>query len=258
MADAPTPLLRVRPSDVAARALVVGDPARAEAAATRLDDAREVGRNREYATFTGRFAGTPVTVASHGIGAAGAAICFEELARAGARALIRAGTCGALRDDLDDGALVVATGAVRAEGLTPKLVPLGYPALADHRVVAALLAAAADAGAPGAVAGVVLTEDRFYPSAALPQDWRPWQESRVLAVEMETAALLVIAALHGIPAGAVLTVDGNPTRAKADMSGYDPHREVVARGVETMLGVAFEALVTLDVEIPPARAPDDA
>ncbi|MEJ2151139.1 MAG: hypothetical protein P8Z40_16945 [Chloroflexota bacterium] len=48
MADAEKtlPILKVRPADLAARALVVGDPERAAAAAALLDDAQEVGHFR--------------------------------------------------------------------------------------------------------------------------------------------------------------------------------------------------------------------
>lgn len=240
------PLLQVHPSDVARRALVVGDPARAEQAAAFLDAPRKVGANREYVAYTGDFGGHRMTVASHGIGAAGAGLCFEELARAGARILIRAGTCGALADGLADGSQVIATGAVRDEGLTPRLAPLGYPALADHRVVAALERAAGEAGAVRR-SGVVLTTDLFYPSEALGQSWGVWQKSRVLAVEMEAAALFVIAALHGLSAGAIFTVDGNPTRAAQDMSDYDPHRPIVSEGKQMMLAVALAALAALEI-----------
>ena len=159
--------------------------------------------------------------------------------------LIRAGTCGAVGSGIADGDAVIATGAVRDEGLTPRLVPLGYPALADHRIVAALAAAARDRGARFHT-GVVLSSDLFYPSAALGQDWRVWQASRVAAVEMEAAALFVVAALHGLAAGGVFCVDGNPTRAAADMSGYDPHRQVVADGVGRILHIALRALRDVD------------
>lgn len=235
------PLLRARAGDVGSRALVVGDPARAEQAAGLLRDARQVGANREYATYTGYAGERRVTVASHGVGSAGAGVCFEELARAGARVIVRAGTCGALQDGIDDGDLVIARGAVRDEGLTARLVPPGYPAVADHRLVAALEHAAGEAGAR-CHTGIVLSTDVFYPSAAMERSWTPWRASRVLAVEMEVAALFVVAALHGLAAAAVLTVDGNPTRAARDMSDYDPYRPVVAAGKERMLRAALAAL----------------
>ncbi len=244
MSQAMLPLLRLRPEDVAERVLVVGDPARAAKAAALLEDAVQVGDNREYATYTGHFAGQRVSVTSHGIGSAGAGLAFEELARGGARILIRAGTCGALQDEIVDGHAVIATGAVRDEGLTPRLVPEGYPALAHHEVIAALTDAATERGLTTHT-GIVLTSDLFYPSAALGQEWMVWQASRVKVVEMEAAALFVIAALHGAKAGALFAVDGNPTRAAQDMSQYDPHRAVVAEGVDNILRVAIEAIVRI-------------
>jgi uridine phosphorylase len=237
----------VRPSEVVARALVVGDPGRAEQAAGLLDSARQTATNREYTTYTGSFGGREITIASHGVGAAGAGVCFEELARAGVRAVVRAGTCGAVDDEIGDGDLVVATAAVRDEGLTPRLVPLSYPAAADPNLSAALRSRAEAASRP-VHSGIVLTSDLFYPSAALGQDWGIWKASRVLAVEMELAALYVVASLHGLAAGGVLTVDGNPTRAAQDMSEYDPYREVVREGTAAMLRVALEALAAFEPE----------
>ncbi len=241
MAEKELPLLCADPDDIASRVLVVGDPDRAADAARLLQQPRRVGANREYLTFTGEFAGRRVSIASHGVGAAGAGLCFEELARAGATTLIRAGTCGAIDDRLQDGALVIATGAVREEGLTPKLIPLSYPAIAHHELIAALQQAA-ERAAVEVSCGLVLTEDRFYPSAALGQDWRVWKASQLQVVEMETSALFIIAQLHGLRAGAIFTVDGNPTRAAEDMSEYDPHRRVVKDGKQQMLILALDAL----------------
>ena len=50
------PILGIRAGDVPQRVLLVGDPARAERAAKRLDDARELARSREYVSFGGTFA----------------------------------------------------------------------------------------------------------------------------------------------------------------------------------------------------------
>lgn len=245
------PIIGVLAGDVPARVLVVGDPARAERIAPRLEAARTVGRNREYLTIVGRHRGTDVAVVSHGVGSAGAAVCFEELCRSGARRLIRAGTCGGMQDHVLDGDLVIARGAVRDEGLTARLVPPTFPALADPDVVMALRAAAAgragsagERAVPPPVEGIVLTSDIFYPHDVLGSDLPMWQRAGVVAVEMEVAALLVVAHLHGAAAGAILTVDGNPlARGDAEMSGYDPHRTVVTDATELMIGIALDALV---------------
>ncbi len=239
------PTLRVAPEAIASRVLVVGDPARAAAAASLLDSVEQVGSNREFVTYTGSRGDQSISVCSHGVGSAGAGICFEELARADSRVLLRAGTCGAVQEDIADGDLVIASGAVRDEGLTPRLVPPGYPAVADHQVVAALERVAARRRLRWRT-GLALCTDLFYPSAALGLDWRPWQNSRVQAVEMELAPLFVVSTLHGIRAGGILTVDGNPTRSAEDMSDYDPYRRVVEEGVSRMLEIAIEALAEIE------------
>jgi uridine phosphorylase len=236
------PILAMSAHDVPERVLVVGDPARAERIAGGLAEARELGRNREYVTFVGRHGGEEIGVVSHGVGSAGATVCFEELCRGGARRLIRAGTAGGMQSDIRDGAIVVARAAVRAEGTTAHLVPAGFPAVADVDVITALRTHAAAAGRD-VTEGIVLTSDVFYPHAVLGSDLAMWQRAGVVAVEMECAALFVTASLHGARAGAILAVDGNPLAAgDDDMSGYDPHRDVVVEAIDQMVGIALDAV----------------
>jgi len=233
------PLLRATARDIAPVALVVGDPARAERAAALLDDVREVGRNREYLTITGRYAGRPVSIASHGVGAAGAAVCMEELLRAGVRRIVRAGTAGGLQPAVTDGALVVATGAVRDEGTSVRLVPAEYPALSDPTVVAALVAAAP----AGVHTGVVLTSDQFYPMPILGSSLQQWADAGCVAVEMELSVLLVLAGLRGVAAGGIFAIDGSPL-ASADMTEYSPHRDVVRDAADAAVRAGLDALTS--------------
>jgi uridine phosphorylase len=241
--DARLPILGVRAGDLPPRSLVVGDPARAEKAATRLDGARELARTREYVTFAGQHQGTRVAVVSHGVGSAGAAVCFEELYRAGAELVIRAGTAGGMQPDVLDGHLVVATSAVRADGYTQYVVPPEFPAVADHRCVDRLLTIGRAAGVE-LHNGIVLTLAPFYPHDVLGSSLSMWQEAGVVAVEMEAAALFVIASLHRAAAGAILAIDGNPLVEKDDtMEAYSPNRPIVHNAVEAMIGIALDALV---------------
>lgn len=237
------PILGVRGDQIPERVLVVGDPARAERLVSRLDDGKVVSRNREYVLVHGTHRGVPIGVVSHGVGSAGAGVCFEELCRGGAARIIRAGTCGGMQPSVRDGAIVIGRAAVREDGLTPRLVPPSFPAVADVDVVLALRQAAA-AASVDVHEGIVMTGDLFYPHDVLGSDLAMWARAGVIAVEMEAAALLVTAALHGARAGVVLAADGNPlAEADEDMSGYDPHRQVVTDAVDTMLGIALDALV---------------
>lgn len=232
------PIIGVDPDELPEAAVVVGDPARAERACSLLDGSRMLGRNREYVTYAGSFRGREVAVASHGVGGPGAAACFEELCRGGVTRLIRAGTAGGMQDHVVDGDLVVATAAVRDDGHSRGIVPLEFPAVADRRLTAALAEAA-----PDAHEGIVLTTAVFYPHPVLGSPLERWQRAGVVAVEMEVATLFVVAALHGAAAGAVLAIDGNPLReGDAEMSGYDPHRQVVTAAVERALEAALTAV----------------
>ena len=60
-------ILRVRHSQISERALVVGEPKRAAAAAELLEKAEEVGSYREYVTYIGQYKGKRVTIASHDV-----------------------------------------------------------------------------------------------------------------------------------------------------------------------------------------------
>ena len=240
------PILKARPADLAAHALVVGDPDRAAAAADLLDNAQEVGHFREFRTFTGTYQGKRITISSHGVGVSGASVCFEELFQGGVKTIIRAGTCGAMKAGIKDGDSIIGTGAIREDGTSPDLLPLAYPAIADRRVTAALVEAAQAQGYAEPHEGIVLTKAFFY-EGVLPSSVGQWLEigANVVCIEMEFATLLVIASLRGARAGGLFTSDGNMTE-EPDPLTYDPHRTVVKQGVETMLKVALSALAQLD------------
>jgi len=243
-ADKFLPILKTHSSDLASLALVVGDPNRAALAAELLSNVEEVGNYREYRTFTGEFAAKRVTISSHGVGGAGASICFEELMQGGVKTVIRAGTCGAMRRGIQDGELIIGTGAIREDG-TERLMPIAYPAIADRHVISALEAAAAAQGYTRLHEGILLSKSYFYPGI-LPPPVDMWLKADVdvCAVEQELATLLIVASLHRVRAGGIFTSDGNMT-VKLDRDGYNPHRSVVEEGVSTMIKIALDALVRL-------------
>ncbi|MCC6905876.1 MAG: nucleoside phosphorylase [Anaerolineae bacterium] len=248
-ADQPLPILRARPSQIAERVLVVGEPARAQRAAeTLLENPQEVGSYREYLTLTGTFNGMPITVCSHGVGAGGASVAFHELFQAGAKKVIRGGTCGAARADINDGDFIIATGAIRDEGASESLVPMSYPAVADYRVVNALLTASANHGRTNPPTGIVRSAATFYPGL-LDRNLDLWLHANIVALEMELAILLVMAGVRGLQAGGIFVSDGNMVRDRERKENldntYDPHRQIVKQGTDTMLRVAVEALAML-------------
>ena len=79
------PVIRVPKGSVTPYVLTVGDPDRAAAVGELLEGARQLGRFREYHTWQGAWKGLDLTVTSHGVGGAGAAVAFEELILGGAQ-----------------------------------------------------------------------------------------------------------------------------------------------------------------------------
>jgi len=111
--------IRISPGQLAEKVVVVGDPARAKYLADNfLEDAKLVNTERCFHIYTGYYKGERISIAVHGIGAASAAIVFEELRMLGAKVMIRLGTAGGLIPSLDIGDAVVATGAAYIHGGT--------------------------------------------------------------------------------------------------------------------------------------------
>lgn len=237
------PITGLRPGTIPPSVIVCGDPARAETIATHLAAVETLSQQREYHVYRGTYREMPVAVASHGVGAPGAAIAFEELIAAGARRLIRVGTCGALQPDIVDGELVVATAAVDRTGYGQVTVPTGYPAVADLALTGVLLRTVA-AGDYTCHSGLVLTIDGFYRGVLTPHvpDYHTLSEARVVAVEMECAALFLVASLRAVQSAAILAVDGNVLEGAESMDTYDPHRQVVGAAVEAEIEIALQTL----------------
>ena len=232
---------------VSSRVIVCGDPARADRIAERLEGASLLSHKREYRGHGGTYNGTPVTVCSHGIGAPGAAIAFEELIVAGGQTIIRVGTCGGLQPYIQPGALIIATAAVQNTGYGRQSVPDGYPAVADPALVLSLRRAAA-AGGHHTHAGIVLSQDSFYPGVAAPArpDYRVMSQAHVLAVEMECAALFLVGSLRGAKTAAILIADGNVLETPEAVESFQPDREVVRAATDAAIICALEVLCNPD------------
>jgi uridine phosphorylase len=246
MTNRQLPITKLTIGSVSPSVLVCGDPARAQQIAGYLEQADELVFEREYYVCKGVYQGIPITVCSHGIGAPGAAIAFEELIAAGAKRLLRVGTCGGLQPQVQDGHLVIATAAVQQTGYGRETVPPGYPAVADPEMVLALRRAAANHSQTWH-SGIVITRDNFYPGVETihTADYPIMSQANVLAVEMECAALFIVGSLRGVPTGAILAVDGNVLVKKESMDVYDPHREVVKQAVAAEIEIALAALCEL-------------
>ncbi|HEU0024278.1 MAG TPA: hypothetical protein VFQ12_06590 [Thermoleophilaceae bacterium] len=195
--------VHLRPAtELAERVLLPGDPHRALAVAQDLlDQPLMFNHARGLWGYTGTADdGLPLSIQSTGMGGPSAAIVCEELVALGARRLIRIGTCGALRDDIELGALLAAAEALPADGASAALGADGRVS-ADPRLVERLVAA-------GAEPVTVATSDLFYDGRAGAAE--EWVRRGAAAVEMEAATLLRLAEVRGVEGACVLGVTDVP------------------------------------------------
>ena len=206
--------LRVNPGDIAERVIIVGDPERARQLSELLINARLVNENRGLITYTGKYNGIDITVATHGIGAPSAAIIIEELVSMGARLIVRLGTAGALRREVGLGDVIVPTGtAYNYGGIYTQYLGsfIAYPAIPNYRLVNELVKNLESIGAKPWI-GPVYSSDAFYAE----DDLVNILGSRgFLGVEMETAILFLLGLIRNVKTAAVLIVSNNLTEGRA-------------------------------------------
>ena len=236
--------LQIRPGDVGKYVILPGDPKRCAKIAKHFEDAKLVADSREFVTYTGYLDGEKVSVTSTGIGGPSASIAMEELVKCGAHTFVRVGTCGGMDLDVMGGDVVVATGAIRAEGTSKEYAPIEFPAVADIRIVNALMNAA-DKLKQRSHVGVVQCKDSFYGqhspermpvSYELLNKWDAWKRLGCLASEMESAALFVVGSALHVRVGSVFLVMANQEREKEGLSNP------VVHDTDMAVRVAVEAL----------------
>jgi uridine phosphorylase len=248
------PITGLTPERVAPHVLLCGDPARIDRITAGWSEAEEVCQVREYRVVTGHCGPTAMTAASTGIGAPSTAILLEELVKTGAHTFVRVGNSGGLAPDLAMGDLVVTTGAVRDDGTSRSYVVPEYPAVADHALVGALLAAASARGTP-CRAGITWSLDAFYMRNALlqadgtlasmsvgsywarehPHRIEDMRAAGVLNCEMEAGVLLTLAGLFGVRAGCICVVsDRTPWPGPSEID--------LDRNMDQCIAVALDAI----------------
>lgn len=240
------------PGELADNVMLVGHPARATRVAEMLERVEVERRNREYVTYTGIHDGLPLSVMATGMGPDNTEIAVVEIAACvEGPTLIRCGSSGGLRPDLELGDLVVSRGAYRLENTSLHFVGEGYPAIADHEVFLALLQAAAEGRSRHHV-GLTATASGFYGAQARrtpgfaprePTLLADLEAQGILNIEMETSCLFTLAMLRGLRAGAVCAIYGN--RHTDAFLTEDAKSAAELNCVETGLR-AFHILATMD------------
>jgi len=111
-----------------------------------------------------------------------------ELNRLGVKTIIRVGTSGGLADDVKPGDLIVLSSCIRYSGTANLFIPENFPAVADYRLLTALISAC--------------------------EELEEWIAAGALQLDMEAATLYVLSSLLKINAAAICTAGSNISRGE--------------------------------------------
>ena len=190
--------------DIAKTVLMPGDPLRAKYIADNyFENAQCYNTVRNMFGYTGYYKGKKLSVQGSGMGIPSISIySYELFTYYDVQSIIRIGSAGGLRDDINLKELVAAVGACTDSNVAAQFSPGGaFAPIASYR----LLKKAEEAANKLDISlrmGNVFTSDTFY------DDRRclAWSALNVLAVEMEAAGLYLNAARTGKDALCLVTI----------------------------------------------------
>ena len=233
-----TPHNEAKKGDFAKTVLMPGDPLRAKfIAETFLEQPRLVNNVRGVQGYTGLYKGVPVSVMASGMGMPSIGIYSYELyTQYDVENIIRVGSAGALRADLELGSVVAGQGACTDSNFM-KQYELGgtFAPIADFDLLMAAVSSAKELGIKMPV-GNLYSADVFYDAAG--RNMR-FQKMGVMAVEMEAAALYCNAAYTGKRALAICSISDNLVTGE-ELSPAD--RQTTFTG---MMKIALEVAVKM-------------
>ncbi len=231
-------MVQLRAEDVGRYAIVPGPKDRMEAVVKKLEQPVKNFSFMEYTMYTGFFDGIKVTTINGGRFSADTAITTEILCNAQVGYLLRIGSCGALREDIQVGDLVVVSTALRGEGVTQYYVEKDFVPTADKSLTDEFIKAAEDASCKVHVGScwttdAILKETREFVGRAV--------DDGAIAVDMVTAAFLTIAQTYNIPAAVMLAVSDNVITG--EMGFMNPNYYMAETA---MINIAFNVIKGLN------------
>lgn len=212
----PTPHNEANRGDIAPIVIMPGDPLRAKAIANKyLKDVKCVNKVRNMFAYTGTYNGKKITVMGHGMGVASAGIYFYELYKIyGVKKIIRIGSCGALRNDINilDTILVDNSYTESNYSYTYNNEKVNWAE--PDKALTNKIAKVAEKEKIKIHRGSIVTSecfDAYMPNAKKFYERLP-KKGNFLAIEMEAFVLFYLAKLLKKEAACLLTVSDSPFR----------------------------------------------
>ena len=199
----PTPHNNANKGDFAKTVLMPGDPLRAKfIAETFLTEPKLVNNVRGVQGYTGTYKGVRVSVMASGMGI----YSYELYTQYDVENIIRVGSAGAMRADLELGSVVAGQGACTNSDFASQYELGGsFAPICDFDLLMAAVESARELGVKMPV-GNLYSSDTFYDAAG--RNMR-YAKMGVMAVEMEAAGLYCTAAYTGKRAPAICSISDN-------------------------------------------------
>ena len=235
----PTPHNNAVKGDFAKTVLMPGDPLRAKfIAETFLTDPKLVNNVRGVQGYTGTYKGVPVSVMASGMGMPSIGIYSYELyTQYDVANIIRVGSAGAMRADLELGSVVAGQGACTNSSFADQYeLGVHYAPIADFDLLMAAVESARELGVKMPV-GNLYSSDTFYDAAGRNDRMK---KMGVMALEMEAAALYMNAARYGKRALCICTISDHI------LTGEDTTSEQRQNSFTTMMKVALDTAVAME------------
>jgi uridine phosphorylase len=231
-------MVQLEPGSLGKYAIVPGPIERVKPICKRLTDPVKDFSFAGIDMYTGEFGEILVTAANSGMYAPSGAIISEVLAEAGTEYMIRVGSCGAMREDINIGDLIIVTNCIRGEGTSRYYVPETFSTAADVLVSHALIEACERLEYTYHV-GTIWTTD------ALLRETKPMIEEmcelKAIGVDMISSSLLTVAQLKGVKAGGILAVSDNVITGELGFTSPD-----YFRAESRAIRATFEAISSLE------------
>lgn len=231
--------IKVLRGDIAQNILLPGDPLRARYMAEKfLDNVVCYNEVRGMYGYTGTYKGKKVSVQGTGMGIPSISIYVNELIQFfGAKKLIRVGTCGTVRSDIDLGDLIMAMSASNETSMNRnRFGDLNYAPTASFNLLYHAYNTAKERSQK-VFCGKIFTGDNFYSSDFLKQKRKLMFEYGILGSDMETAELYTLAAKYDVDALTLLQVTDNIA------TGECVSVEEREKKVDDMVVLALESII---------------
>lgn len=183
-----------------------------------------------------------VTIVEFGVGSAMAALIGELLSVVQPKATLFLGLCGSVHPSLKVGDFIVPIASIRGEGVTRHFLPEQVPALPTFKI-------------QKFVSQILVEHNYEYRTGTIHStDFRFWEfddrfkqnliEERVLAVEMETAALFTSCFVSKVNIGALLLVSDCPLK-KGGIKTKSSAKKVFKKYTDIHIELGIEAMADI-------------